>query len=74
MTRRNRVDNTVNIKAEVETSLLEDMQLQYGVVLQLHFAENMNEGERKMCLSHGRYTSVAAASTTSLLVLPGPLS
>ena len=46
VTRRNRVDNTVNIKAEVETSLLEDTQLQYGVALQLHFAANMKEGKK----------------------------
>jgi len=30
----------------VETSLLEDMQLQYGIVLQLRFAANMNEGKK----------------------------
>lgn len=71
MTQRNRADNTVNVKAEAETSLLEDTQLQYGVALQLHFAANVKE--RKMCLSYGRCTSVAAASTTSLLVLQGPL-
>lgn len=70
VTQRNRADNPVNIKADVETSLLEDVQLQH-IVLQLGFAVNIKEG--KMCLSYGRYITVASAST-SLPVLQGSLS
>lgn len=64
----------MDIKAEIATSQLGETQLPYGIVLQLHFAANMRK-ERKMCSSSGRYTSVvAAASTTSLLVLQASLS
>lgn len=74
VTQRNRAEDAVNIKAEVATSLLGETQLSYGIVLQLHFAANMRK-ERKMGSSGGRYPSVvAAASTTSLLVLQASLS
>lgn len=43
VTQRNRAEDRVNIKAEVATSLLGEMQLPCGIVLQLHLAANMRK-------------------------------
>lgn len=64
VTQMNRADNAVNIEADIETSLLENVQLQY-IVLQLSFAVNIKEG--KMCFSCGGYISVVLQGSLSLL-------